>query len=204
LQAFGVYMVRISEPAKFVREFAGIANEVYIQDVEERLRGMVMGKFAEATAEAGVSVLDLATNYSEIGAKIKPILQAVFEPFGMEIVDFQISSTTLPPEVTAFYDKMTNMNMVDNMQRFQQFQAANAIEESAKNGGSDGGNIASSLATAQLMMNQMNQQQINPTAQPVNKEDIMNTLKQLADLKTAGVITEEEFNAKKKELLEKL
>ena len=41
-------------------------------------------------------------------------------------------------------------------------------------------------------------------AAPASKDDIMKTLKDLADLKNAGVLTEEEFAAKKAELLAKL
>jgi hypothetical protein len=37
-----------------------------------------------------------------------------------------------------------------------------------------------------------------------SREQILSTLKQLGELKTAGVLTDSEFEAKKKELLAKL
>jgi hypothetical protein len=56
---------------------------------------------------------------------------------------------------------------------------------------------------AQNMMNMNNQtQQQNAPVQA--KEDIMKMLKDLGELKTAGILTEEEFAAKKAELLAKL
>jgi predicted Zn-dependent peptidase len=49
----------------------------------------------------------------------------------------------------------------------------------------------------------MNQAQAQP-AQKESREEIMKTLKDLAGLKDAGIITQEEFDKKKAELLAKL
>ena len=38
----------------------------------------------------------------------------------------------------------------------------------------------------------------------VNKDEVLKLLKELSELKTAGILTEEEFAEKKKELLSKL
>ena len=67
-----------------------------------------------------------------------------------------------------------------------------------------------------MMMNQQQQQQQQqqpPTpatpagadaAKATTREEILSTLKELGQLKEAGVLTEEEFNAKKAELLGRL
>lgn len=39
---------------------------------------------------------------------------------------------------------------------------------------------------------------------PVNKDEVLKLLKELGELKSAGILTEEEFSEKKKELLSKL
>jgi membrane protease subunit (stomatin/prohibitin family) len=153
----------------------------------------------------------MVSNYSEIGNVIAPILQRDLDVFGIELTKFQITSTTLPDEVLAFYDKMTNMNMVgNNMAQFTQFQTANAIGDAANNpGGAAGAGIGIGAGMglgnviAQNMMNMNNQTQQQNNA-PAPKEDIMKMLKDLGELKTAGILTEEEFAAKKAELLAKL
>ena len=48
----------------------------------------------------------------------------------------------------------------------------------------------------------LQQNQNNNTV--VNKDEVLKLLKELGDLKTAGILTEEEFTEKKKELLSKL
>lgn len=206
IKAFGTYFVRIKDASLFFKEFAGTAPQLRITEVEDRLRDIVSPKFAESLAEANVAVMDLVSKYTEMGDVIKPFLQTDFDPFGIEITKFQITSTTLPPEVEAFYDKMTTMNMVGDLNKFTQFQTATSIEKAAENEGGGAGagvGIGAGFAMGNLMsqnMNQQNQQQ----NQPQTKEEIMKLLKDLGDLKTSGILTEEEFNTKKTELLAKL
>lgn len=213
VKAFGTYFIRVKDPKKFFTQYAGTGHVVRITEIENHLRDIVSPKFAEAIAEAGVSVLDMVANYTELGNAILPVLQQDLDPFGIELTKFQITSTSLPKEVEAFYDKMTNMNMVDNMNKFQQFQISNAIEKSAENpnGGNTGIDMGMGMGMAQMFMNQMNQnqnppqsQQQNDSGKAITRDEIMDTLKGLGDLKAAGILTEEEFNAKKTELLARL
>jgi len=211
VKAFGNYFIRVNDPKKFFTEFAGTSTTLNIQEIEESLRGIVSPKFAEALAESGVSVMDLVSNYSELGDKILPILQTDLDPFGIELTKFQITSTSLPKEVEAFYDKMTNMNMVDDMNKFTQFQSANAIEEAAKNpggGAGEGIGMGMGFGMAQMMMNQQQQQQQQQqkadSSKAQTREEVLATLKELGSLKEAGILNDEEFEAKKKELLARL
>ena len=215
VKAFGTYFIQVKDPKKMFTTFAGTARQLTIKDIEARMRDIIAPQFAEALAETQVSVLDMASNYSELGEKIRPLIQKEFEPFGIELTKFQVTSTSLPKEVEEFYDKMTNMHMVGNdMSKFTQFQAANAIEKAADNPGGSGGavgagvglgigtTIAGQIAQSQQ---QLNQQQQTPTAPKAEtKEDIMNMLKDLGGLKESGILTQEEFDAKKKELLARL
>ncbi|MFK8102839.1 MAG: SPFH domain-containing protein [Saprospiraceae bacterium] len=212
VKAFGTYFVRISNPEKFFQEYAGTRGIVRASDVENSLRDIVSPKFAEAIAEAGVSVLDMVANYTELGNKVAPILQKDLDPFGLELTKFQITSTSLPKEVEEFYDKMTNMNMVDDMNKFTNFQTAQSIEKAAENpggGAGEGIGMGMGFGMANMMMNKQQQnqdQQPKEAAAPKaeTKEDIMNLLKELGGLKEAGILTQEEFDTKKKELLARL
>ena len=211
VKAFGTYFIKVVDAQKFFREYAGTGGMVRISQIESSLRDIVAPKFAEALAETQVSVLDMVSNYTELGEKIAPILQKDLDPFGIELVKFQVTSTSLPKEVEEFYDKMTNMNMVNDMNKFQQFQQANAIEKAAENpggGAGEGIGMGMGFGMANMMMNQQqqqqNQQQQANASKPQTKEDIMATLKELGSLKEAGILTKSEFDAKKKELLARL
>ncbi len=210
VKAFGTYFIRVNDPKLFFTEFSGTSPVLRIGEIEEKLREIVSPKFAEAIAEANVAVLDLASRYTELGDVIAPILQKDMSVFGIELTKFQISSTTLPEEVLAFYDKMTSMHMVGDMNKFAQFQAATSIEKAAENPGGSAGagvGIGAGLGLGQMMAQAMSQS--TQAAQPAqtsapSKDDIMKTLKDIAELKNQGILTEEEFNQKKTELLAKL
>ena len=113
---------------------------------------------------------------------------------------------------------------VGDMQKFMQMQAALGMDKPGTPG-SDSSNMMNqmmqmgmSMQMAQQMMQQM--QGVMPAAAPqaptpaapaaggstanMSRDEAMNMLKQLGDLKAAGILTEDEFNAKKQELLAKL
>jgi hypothetical protein len=76
---------------------------------------------------------------------MRQALRLDFAQFGLEIMQVQIENISLPPEVEAALDKRTQMGLVGNLNDYTRFQAANAIEQSAKNPGS-GGNPAIDVA----------------------------------------------------------
>lgn len=213
VKAFGTYFIKLKDPQVFFKEFAGNSHSVHIGQIEESLRNIISPKFAEALAETGVSVLDMVSKYSELGDTVGPLLQKDLDPFGIELVKFQITSISLPKEVEEFYDKMTNMNMVGDMNKFQQFQTAQAMEKAAENpsgGAGEGVGMGMGFGMANMMINQQQQQggnapQANPdAAKATTREEILATLKELGGLKEAGILNDEEFEAKKKELLARL
>lgn len=212
VRAYGAYFIRIADPRRFFTEYAGTSDVVRIQELDENLHNIVAPKFAEALGESGASVLDLVSNYSELGEKIKPQLQEEFNPLGIEITKFQISSTSLPKAVEEFYDKMTNMHMVDDMNKYNQFQNANAVEKSAEKGNYENFNMQQMMMQQQMMQNQMMQNQMQnqnkgqegKKEEALSRQEIMATLKELGELKEMGILTDEEFDTKKKELLAKL
>ncbi len=206
VRAFGAYALRVAEAGKFLKEFAGTAPVVRITDVEGQLRTAIVNKFSDAIGEANVSVLDLARNYSELGEKLRPLLADDFTTYGLELTKFYIENTSLPPEVEQFLDKTTQMNMAGDMARFQQFQAGMAIENISEQEGGIGGTALLMGGLGNMMGGAMAPA---PAAQPAAapKEDraqILATLKELGELKAAGILTEEEFAAKKAELLARL
>lgn len=67
------------------------------------------------------------------------------------------------------------------------------------------------MTMANMMMGSMNQQQPQNQQQQQNnppvqqsQDDVLATIEKLAKLKDAGALTQEEFDAKKKDLLSKL
>lgn len=211
IRAFGAFNFRVVDAGKFFKEFAGTDPNVQVSELEGTLRGKIVDRFTEVVAEmaeTGLSFVQLQAQKTEFTKALLPRIQEYFTQFGLDITDFQIQSISLPPEVNEFLRKNTQMNMVGDLNKFQQFQQAKAMEDAAKNGGT-GMDMTGMMMANMMMQNMQNQQQNQnaptpPASQGNSRDEILKTLKDLGELKAAGVLTEEEFNEKKKELLAKL
>lgn len=208
LRSFGTYTMRVIDPKKFIKEFAGTNPWVRIDSVSEQLRNAIVSKLAEGLAEAGVSVLDLAANFTEIGEKLKPVFQKEFDIWGIELGKFYIENVTLPEEVEKMLDKTTQLNMLsDKLNQFNQMQGGIAIENLSNNpGAASTAGIGAGVILTNLLQPQQQQQGNNtaPANDPQEKQKLVDLLKQLGELKAQGILTEDEFNQKKAEILGKL
>ena len=204
IKAFGSYNVRIKDIAKFFKEYAGTFPILTIFELENQLRDFIAPKFGEVIAQSGISVLDLAGNMTELSAKIRPLITPYFENLGVEVTEFAVSSVTLPTEVTKHFDDVTSMNMVGDMNRYTQFQTAKAIGEE---GNPLQNNVQQGTAMG-MMLGAMQQQMQNPNPsqnQPnTTTDDLASRLQKLKTLFDNGLIDEEEFKAKKAEIIAEL
>lgn len=193
VRAFGTFDIQIKDFETFFRQYAGLYKTFTIFELQHELRDFIAPKFGEVLAQENISVKDIAGNITEISQKITPSLKPYFDQFGIDLITFTITSVTLPDEVSAHYDKITNMNMVTDMDKFTKFNTANAIGQqgTVANEGVTSGMVAG------MMMNQM-QQQAN---QQNSQDDITVKLQKLKTLFENGLIDEVEYKSKKEELL---
>ncbi|MGZ8260497.1 MAG: SHOCT domain-containing protein, partial [Caldimonas sp.] len=136
-----------------------------------------------------------------------------------------VQNLSLPDELQKLLDQRIGMGMVGNdMGKFMQYQTAQSIPAFAAGAGSgDGGGLVGAgvglgagVAIGQVMANQLGQGLAAAApgapaaaagaaaATGVRPEDVMGTLERLGEMKTKGILTQEEFDAKKAELLKKL
>ena len=211
-RAYGTYNFRVHDFETFYRELVGTHPRLTLNEVEGTLRNKLVDRFTEIVAEMAehnFSFVQMQANKTEFVEALMPRIKEYFDGFGLEVTDFSIQGITLPDELTEYLRKNTQMNMVGDMARFTQFQAATAMEKAAENpsgAGGEGMGMGAGFAMGQMMMNQMNQanQQSGTGGGGETKEDILNLLKELGELKKSGILTEEEFNDKKKDLLSRL
>ncbi|NML39701.1 SPFH domain-containing protein [Chitinophaga sp. G-6-1-13] len=197
IRAFGTYNVRITDVAKFFREYAGTWPRLTITELELQLRDFIAPKFGEVMSLAKVPVVEAAANIPALNEKIQPLIQPYFTDFGVEVTRFTITSITLPEEVLQQYDKVTGMNMVTDMNKFSQYSIANAMDKE----GAVLGDGARQGVMLGMITNMMNQQQPPAPGKPALADDITERLRKLKSLYEATLITEAEYTAKKQELL---
>jgi membrane protease subunit (stomatin/prohibitin family) len=158
LRAFGTYGIKVSDPGTFLKQFVGTDGRFTVDELGDQLRDMVVARFADILGESKIPALDLAGNQDELGKFVSDRMKADFSRFGLDIVALVVENISLPPEVEAAMDKRTSMGVIGNLNAYAQFQAANALEQAAKNP-AGGGNAAAGMGMGMgfAMANQMGQ-----------------------------------------------
>lgn len=154
LRARGIYALKVTDPAVFMRKVAGTDGEFDIDEITGQLRRTLVSRFTSALGQANIPALDLAGNYDGIAEKLKPTLQEDFTELGLEVTKFLIESITLPKNVEKALDTRSEMGILGNMQQYAAYQAANAIPDAAKAPNSMAG-AGMGLAAGMMMGGQM-------------------------------------------------
>jgi membrane protease subunit (stomatin/prohibitin family) len=221
LRAFGNYAFRVADARLFHTEISGTRDIYSVQDLDGQLRGLVLQNISNAIAASGVPFLDLAANQIQFAQALATQLAPEFAKLGLQLDGMTVQSISLPEELQKILDQKIGMGMVGNdMGKFMQYQTAQAIPKFAEGAGQGGGiagdamGLGAGVALGQVLAQNLAQglqgQQAAPAAAPapaaavVSAADVMATLEKLGELKSKGILTQEEFDAKKAELLKKL
>jgi membrane protease subunit (stomatin/prohibitin family) len=220
LRAFGNYSYRIADPKLFHTQVSGTRELYTVNDLDGQLRALMLQHISDAVASSGLAFLDLAANQVEFANQLRLVTSPAFELLGLRLEGVTLQNISLPEELQKILDQKIGMGMVGNdMGRFMQYQTAQSmpkLAEGAGHGGiaGDAMGLGAGVALGQVMANQLSQglqgagagTAAAAAAAPVGvrPEDVMSTLEKLADLKAKGILTAEEFDAKKAELLKKL
>jgi membrane protease subunit (stomatin/prohibitin family) len=217
LRAFGNYAYRVADPKLFHTEISGTRDQYTVEDVDGQLRGLVLQNISAAIAGSGVAFLDLAANQLSFAQALSKQLAPEFEKIGLKLEGMTVQNLSLPEELQKVMDQKIGMGMVGgDMGKFMQYQTAQAIPKFAEGGGGGSGvagdamGLGAGVALGQVLAQNLQAGLQSPAshaaapAASIKPEDVMATLEKLADLKAKGILTQEEFDSKKAELLKKL
>ncbi len=266
LRAFGIFTMKVGDPAKFLREVSGTDGEFEVDEILGQVKRTVVSRFTQALGAAKIPALDLAGNYDELSKKILPNIRADFEDMGIAIPKFMVENISLPPAVEKVLDTRSEMSMLGNMNQYAAYQMANAIPDAAKTPNSMAGagmglaagmNMGNQMAgmmggqhpgmnnpqmgmgvgmgmpgqqgmmmggammpgqqmpqqqmhghqqmpQQQMPQQQAPQQQAAPQSQGGGQPTLVERMKKLDALKAAGVLSEEEYQAKRTEILSEI
>ena len=182
----------------------------------------MLQNISNAIAGSGLPFLDLAANQVMFADALAKELAPAFAKIGLQLEAMTVQNVSLPEELQKILDQKIGMGMVGNdMGKFMQYQTAQAIPKFAEGAGHGGGiagdamGLGAGVALGQVLAQNL-QQGLNPNAAAqaavaatapvagVSPNEVMATLEKLGELKTKGILTQEEFDAKKAELLKKL
>ena len=221
VRAFGNYSWRVADPKLFQQQVSGTRGTYTVDEIDGQLRGLMLQHLSDAVAQSGIPFLDLAANQVEFATQIKTAVAPAFANLGLALDAVTVQNVSLPDELQKILDQKIGMGMVgQNMGQFMQYQTAQSIPtlaQAAGDGGGGGGiagsavGLGAGVALGQVLAGNLAQglgtgggaaAPAGGAQPPV--QDVMALIEKLGELKAKGILTDEEFAAKKTELLKKL
>ncbi|WP_105615746.1 SPFH domain-containing protein [Vallitalea okinawensis] len=183
LRAFGIYSFKVHDAAKFLKEVFG-TNGTYDKDsITGQLKRSIVSGLTDLIAESKIPALDLAMMYDEFSEQALHKLQERFDLFGLKLISFYIENISLPEEVEAVLDKRTSMGVLGDMNKYAQYQTAEAIRDAAQNEGSNFANagvgLGAGAAIGNMMGNALSQKQSAPST---NQQQVVQQTQSQASL----------------------
>ena len=214
MRAFGIYSYHLSDAKVFYQKISGTRGSYAREELEGQLRNTMVAGMTDLFGESGISFIDMAANQNEFGQAMLLKMMPVFAEFGLTLDTLVVQNVSLPEELQKVLDQKIGMNMIGDMGRFTQYQVANAIPEAAKNEGGMAGmgvglgaGVGFGQVMGQAMASAMPAAAMPAAATPVavvSADEVVATLEKLHGLVEKGILSKEEFEAKKVELLKKL
>jgi membrane protease subunit (stomatin/prohibitin family) len=214
LRAFGMYSYGIGDARKFFTGISGTRAVYTRDDLEEQLRGILVATMASSLGASPKPFLDMAANQTLMANEVKGAITSAFENYGLKLDLFNVSSINLPDDLQAALDKRIAMGMAGDLNKYTQFQVANAVPLAAQNEGGlagVGAGLSAGLAFGQTMAQGLTAAQKGgaapseaPAAPASAAPDPEARLAQLKSLLDKGLISAGDFESAKNEVLKRL
>ena len=218
IRAHGTYDFAVADPQLFVNQIVGARGYFGTRDIANYLRSMIINRLTDLLGENLTSILDLPAMFEEISAATRVKLHDDFASLGLTLKRLYIMSVSPTEETSKAIEEAASIGAIGDMDAYIKFKTARAVGDAATvEGGSTGAmaqtglGMAAGIAAAKAMADafdsgtgrqQAPAQQPQAAAQP--EADPVKALSTLKELLDNGLITQEEYDAKKAEILSRL
>jgi len=207
MRAFGIYSYKVADPKAFYLNISGTRDIYTVADLEGQLRNTIVSSITDLFGESGIAFLDMAANQDELGVKLRGKVEPMFQQYGLALDRFQVENVSLPEDLQKILDQRIGIGVVGDMGRYAQYQTAQSIPIAAANEGGAAGigaGLGAGVTIGQTMAAGIASatQGAKPAAETAS--GVTSAIEKLHELMTKGILTKEEFDAKKAELLKKL
>ncbi len=208
LKAFGNYSYRITEPGEFFVNVVGSHNEFYVEDFRQIMADRIIQPLSDFLAESKFTYTDIDANREEIAGGMQQKLDADFRKLGFTITDFRIEGTDFDQGTKARINRIADLTAEAQAAQavgldFAGVQQLEALREAARNEGGGAGmgmGLGAGIGLGQSMAKSMGEGMSGASG----NHAVIDKLAQLKKIHEAGLITGDEYNAKKKQLLDAL
>jgi membrane protease subunit (stomatin/prohibitin family) len=216
VRAFGQYGIRVDDAKRFLLKLVGTLPAFDTDTLSDYLRGLLTTRIktniANAILGSGLSVLEIAPRLDALSDALEASLAADIAEYGIAVTQFNIHSINMPEDdpavetLKAALAKRAEMSIVgfdyQQQRRFDVMETAAANEGSAgvlmSAGLGAGAGIGLAPAMGQAFAQAAQPMQAAPAIAPAER---IRLLKDLAELRAQGVLTDAEFDNEKRRIL---
>jgi len=208
LGSYGNYSVQIQEPEAMFTNIIGSKNRFTTSELRDIITGRITPELTSFLAGSGYSYIDIDTHLSEMSLEVKDHINKTIAALGVALTDFRIESTSFDEETQERIDRIAGMtaealSAAEVGLDYVQLEKLRALRDAAKNEGGLAGAGLQVGAGFELSKSLL-QQKEEIMANNDDKEDPIEQLKKLKFLLDEGIISQEEFDTKKKEILDRI
>jgi membrane protease subunit (stomatin/prohibitin family) len=226
VRAFGQYGFRIAEPKKFLLKLVGTVANFDSETLAAYFRGIfstrIKVEISKVIVNQGVSVLELTPRLGEISELLKKALAPAVAEYGVKLEQFHVISINVPEEDPAVRVLKSALAKKAEMQilgfDYQQERSFNVLESAAKNEGTAGGLMGAGIglglgagvggpiggAMSQIGSNLRatpSPTNESPKVEKMTSSERVRLLKELGELRSQGLLTDEELAVEKMKIL---
>ena len=156
VRAFGTYVLKAVDPKALLTEIVGTGAVVSTDEVTELVRAIIIESLSDMLGTSEIAALDFASNYRRLASELqKKVQERIDDEYGLELPQLMIVNISLPDEVEKALDLSTKMNVIGDMNRFQQYQIGEAMTTAAANPAGGGAAEGLGLGIGLAMANRM-------------------------------------------------
>lgn len=139
LRGHGAFTFRIDNPILFLNSIVGRQSRYCTGDIQEYLRDVIIARMNDLLGEKLDTLLELPAIYTELAEEFKDIVKVEFSKYGLELVDFYISSITPPEEVSKMIDQRSGLEAIGDLDKFLKFGMAKGFSAPGSPAGAGAG-----------------------------------------------------------------
>ncbi len=204
LRAFGNYSMQISDANHFFTQVVGATESYLVSDFRVMMTNRLIHPLSDYLAEKKLSYAQVDAQREEIAADMTERLQEDFNGMGFNLIDFRIEGTDFDDETLTRINRIADVNADTHAANaagisYRELQQLDALQDAAKNESGAAG-IFMGMGAGNALSQTMNETFSAPQA----SRDLRTRLQELQGLHAEGLITDEEYEAKKRSILEEL
>ena len=226
VRAFGQWGIRVDDSRSLITQLVGTLNELSTETIVAYFIGEIVQRLSDTLSkyfvESGVSIFHANSRLNELSVTIADAVRTEFKRFGLEVVNFNVERISMPEEdMQKFQQILGKVLEIDQLSKAQVGSGYTTVRTfdvldkvASTEGGTAGDLLAGGLGVGvalgaglpfgQQISQAIGSQRSQPPASSSSPDDTVNKLQTLKRLLENELISQSEFDARKKQILDSL